>query len=114
MVLDLSDGRDQGQWRLVDVLYDWDALDELPLEDDGSVYEIWSAGWVHRSSKGAFSLSPFLLSERIVPWEAVFAWVVQREKRTAQAIKGWRIRITSYIQEVCEQSELSSDLGQLR
>ncbi|HEU5382415.1 MAG TPA: hypothetical protein VFV38_43945, partial [Ktedonobacteraceae bacterium] len=97
------------------VLYDWDALDELPLEDDDSIYEIWSAGWVHRSSKGTFSLSPFLLGEQwTVPWESVFAWVVQRKRRTAQAITVWRIRIASYIQEGCEQRELSSNLETLR
>lgn len=31
MVLDLTDGRKNKQWRLIDSLYDRDALDELPI-----------------------------------------------------------------------------------
>jgi hypothetical protein len=113
MVLDLAD-REREQWRLIDLLYDWDALDELPIEDNGSVYEIWSAGWLHQNSSGAFSLRPYPLGRRTVPWESVFAWVVQRQLGCTQAITVWRIRIASYIQEGMAQLDLPCELATLR
>lgn len=114
MVLDLADGRQGEQWRLIDILYDWDALDELPIEDDGAVYETWSAGWIRRNRTGAFSLSPYPLGRRTVPWESVFAWVVQRKRQGAQTITVWRIRIASYIQEGMAQVDHSRDQATLR
>jgi predicted DNA-binding protein (UPF0251 family) len=114
MVLDLADGRKGQQWRLIDLLYDWDNLDELPIEDDGAVYETWTCGWLRRNSSGAFSLSPYPLGQQTVPWSSVFAWVVQRRRQGAQAITVWRIRIAAYLQEGMAQSDLSRDLVTLR
>ncbi|HEU5374133.1 MAG TPA: hypothetical protein VFV38_01720 [Ktedonobacteraceae bacterium] len=114
MVLDLADGRKGEQWRLIDLLYDWDALDELPIKDDGAVYQAWACGWMRRSSVGAFSLSPYSLGQQTIPWSSVFAWVVQRKRQGAQAITVWRIRIASYIQEGMAQMDLSRDLATLR
>lgn len=114
MVLDLADGRKGQQWRLIDLLYDWDALDELPIEEDGAVYEVWTCGWLRRSSSGTFSLSPYPLGQQRVPWSSVFAWVVQRKRQGAQAITVWRIRIAAYIQAGMAQVDLPCDLAMLR
>ncbi len=113
MVLDLANGDENQRWCLKDLLYDWDALDELPIDEDQCTYEILHEGWLRRSRQGAFSLSPKLLGQQAGTWEEVFAWLVCRDAQPPHTLTIWRIRIASLLHEGAHQ-ELPDDVRVLR
>jgi hypothetical protein len=95
MVRDLTEGEREPVWVVRTLEFDWNCLDELPIDvdEEEGVWEIATEGWLRCGSNLRFSISPRPLG-RAFPAGRPIAWLLHRLKANPRRVTVWRVAWT--------------------